>query len=332
MGDKETIAAIDIGSNAIRMVVAEISREGEQCRLQPMKKFRVPIRLGADVFESGKISGRNLKASTRALSKFCQWAGKHKVDRIRAVGTSALREAGNQRAFLELIRRKTGIAIEVIDGRLEAQMIFRAVRRQVQLENARALLIDVGGGSVELTFCDQGRIQDTQSFPFGTVRTLGLLKKRRMKESQMNLVIGDFIRPLSEFIHQRNGGRKPEFAVGTGGNLEALGRMKSKLLGKNSPTEISDAELEQIIRKLRTLTYKERIQKLGLRPDRADVIIPAAMVVQAVLRQTSIHRLVIPYVGLKDGLLWEMAMEGSASSAEKRRSSVKKTASATKAT
>lgn len=318
MGDKKTIAAIDVGSNAIRMVIADVEKNGrpntaghgrtdgrtdDRPKIVLVKKYRVPIRLGADVFESGKISDKNIKEAVEAFAKFSQVSRKHKVGKNRAVGTSALREAKNQQAFVEIIRRKTGIQIEVIDGDLEAKMIYEAVRSQVDLEKSRSLLIDVGGGSVELTYSDHGQIESCKSFPFGTVRTLDHLKKRHLDEEQLNLVIGDFIRPLSQFVHAQKSAHRIEFAVGTGGNLEALGKLKPRLLNKNSPSEITDAELEQMIQKLRKMSLKDRITKLEMRPDRADVIIPAALVVQATLRQASVHRLLIPYVGLKDGIL-----------------------------
>lgn len=293
------LAAIDIGSNAIRMIIAEVSSKG----LVPLKKYRFPIRLGADVFESGRISSRNLKESARTFKKFKTVTEKFEVKRLRAVGTSALREASNGQAFVELIRRKSSIPIEIIDGTMEAKLIHRAVRSEVRLENHQCLLIDIGGGSVEVTFSDRGRIGATKSFPFGTVRTLEMLKKRQLDESQINLVIGDFIRPLSQFIHSHAPGKKIDFAVGTGGNLETLGKLKPLLLGKNSKTEMTDGELEAVIQKLRKMPIRDRIAKLAMRPDRADVIVPAALVVQAILRQASVHQLIIPAVGLKDALL-----------------------------
>lgn len=299
----QRLAAIDIGSNAIRMVIAEVQPRG----LEAIKKYRFPIRLGADVFKSGKISAKNMKEAARTFEKFKTVSTKYNVTKIRAVGTSALREAGNGAAFVELIRRKSGIRIEVIDGKLEAELIHRAVRQEVGLEQSQSLLIDIGGGSVEVTFSNLGRIEATQSFPFGTVRTLELLRKRNLDETQVNLVIGDFIRPLSQFIHVNSPARRLEFAIGTGGNLETLGRLKPLLLGKNSKTEMTDLELENIIQKLRRLSVKDRITKLEMRPDRADVIVPAALVVQAILRQASVHRLMIPAVGLKDGILLSLA-------------------------
>lgn len=295
----QRLAAIDIGSNAIRMIIVEVNSRG----FTPIKKYRFPIRLGADVFKSGKISAKNLKESARTFEKFSQVTKKFGITRVRAVGTSALREAANGAAFVELVRRKSGIKVELIDGKVEAQWVHRAVRQEVRLEQHRAVLIDIGGGSVEVTFSNQGRIEATQSFPFGTVRTLEMLKRRHLEEAQINLVIGDFIRPLSQYVHANMPAHRLDFAVGTGGNLETLGKLKPILLGRSSKTEMTDLELENIIQKLRRMSVKERITKLEMRPDRADVIVPAALVVQAILRQASVHRLLMPAVGLKDGIL-----------------------------
>ena len=300
--DKKRLAAIDIGSNAIRMVIAEFSPRG----LISLRKYRIPIRLGSDVFEKGKISGKNMKAAARAFEKFREVATKAGVHRIRAVGTSALREAKNRASFVELARRKSGIKIEVIDGVEEARLIHTAVAKELHLEGHRALLIDIGGGSVELTFSDNGLMSSTQSFPFGTVRTLDLMKKKNLPESQLNLVIGNFISPLTHFIQSQISDQKLDFAVGTGGNLEALGKLKSTLLKKNSKGVLSFFELSEMIEKLRTMTVRDRVTKLEMRPDRADVIVPAALVVQTVMRQAGVERILIPYVGVKDGLLWSL--------------------------
>lgn len=281
------------------MVIVEVKPSG----LEAIKKYRFPIRLGADVFKGGKISAKNMKESARTFEKFKTVAAKHNVTKLRAIGTSALREASNGPAYVELIRRISNIKIEIIDGKLEAQLVHRAVRQEVGLAQSQALLIDIGGGSVEVTFSNKGRIEATKSFPFGTVRTLEALKRRNLEEAQVNLVIGDFIRPLSQFVHGNVPARRLDFAVGTGGNLETLGRLKPILLQKSSKTEMTDLELETMIQKLRRMTVKERIMKLEMRPDRADVIVPAALVVQAILRQASVHRLLMPAVGLKDGIL-----------------------------
>ncbi|MEZ0391416.1 MAG: hypothetical protein ACAH59_04325 [Pseudobdellovibrionaceae bacterium] len=308
MGKKKSppahcFAAIDIGSNAIRMVLASHSHQG----LQVLKKYRFPIRLGADVFDNGQISEKNCKLSARTFKKFKELTVKYKVTKIRAVGTSALREAKNSKAFIEAIRRKSSIKIEIIDGVEEARIIHQAVRREVHLDQHQALLIDIGGGSVELTFSDHGMMTATHSFPFGTVRTLEMMKKKKLAETQLPLVMGQFLEPLTHFIQSQSPSQTVEFAVGTGGNLETLGKLKPLLLKSSSRTFLSFQELSEIIEKLQKLTIKERIEKLKMRPDRADVILPAAFVVQTVMRQAGLEKLLIPHVGLKDGLVWSLA-------------------------
>jgi exopolyphosphatase/guanosine-5'-triphosphate,3'-diphosphate pyrophosphatase len=288
------------------MVLAEHSHQG----LKVLKKYRFPIRLGADVFATGKISAKNLKLSARTFKKFREFSDNHNVKQIRAVGTSALRESKNGKAFIELVRRKSGIRIEVIDGVEEARIIHQAVRREVNLDGHHSLLIDIGGGSVELTFSDNGMMTATQSFPFGTVRTLEMMKKKKLNESQLQVVMGDFLQPLTQFIQSHGPPQALEFAVGTGGNLETLGKLKPELLKAASRTFLTFQELGEIIGKLQKLSVKERIEKLDMRPDRADVIIPAALVVHTVMRQAGLEKLLIPHVGLKDGLIWSMAQRG----------------------
>lgn len=296
-------AAIDIGSNAIRMVVAEM---GQDQSFQMLKKYRIPIRLGADVFDQNKVSAKNLKSAARAFKKFKEITQKYHVSHIRAVGTSALREAKNRRAFVELMWRKSNIKVEIIDGVEEARLIYQAVRREVNLDQSHALLIDIGGGSVELTFSDRSMMTATHSFPFGTVRTLEMMKKKRLTESQLGLVMGQFLEPLTHFIQTNAPENTLNYAVGTGGNLETLGKLKAILLGIPSVTFVSFVELNKMILQLQKMSVKERIENLGMRPDRADVIIPAALVVQTVMRQSNLEKLLIPHVGLKDGLLWSL--------------------------
>jgi exopolyphosphatase / guanosine-5'-triphosphate,3'-diphosphate pyrophosphatase len=298
----ENLAAIDIGSNAIRMVVA--ARRGREMKI--LKKFRFPIRLGADVFENGMISAKNLREAGKTFEKFHHLSEELQVTEIKAVGTSALREAKNQKEFLSSIKKRSSIDIEVIDGVEEARLIFLAVKNEVELRNHQALLIDIGGGSVELTFSADSLMTATQSFPFGTVRTLDLMKRKKLAESQINLAIAGFVKPLTSFLNSQSPQKRTEFAVGTGGNLESLGKLKPLLLGKSARSFLSASELSEIISILKKMSIKDRIEKLNLRSDRADVILPAALLVQTVLSVAKIEKIMIPSVGLKEGLLWAM--------------------------
>ncbi len=296
----QRFSAIDVGSNAIRMIIGEI----QDGRLQTLKKFRSPIRLGHDVFTDGTVSEKTLLAAEKTFAEFSRLNKRFGVDKCQAVATSALREAKNSKVFVTRMAAVSQISIKVIDGTEEARLIFNAVNREVNLTKKRALLIDIGGGSVELTLCQDDKMIVTQSFPLGTVRLLENLKKRNLTESHLNVVIADFIIPLVKFLEKEAVGLTFDFAVGTGGNLESMARLKLQILKKTPNTFVSLSELNEITEALKPVSYKDRIEKLGLRPDRADVIIPAMMVVQLVLRQAGIEKIQIPCVGLRDGLLF----------------------------
>ena len=296
------ISAIDFGSNAARMMVAEWQGD----RFEILKRYRVPVRLGTDVFHSGKISDITLKKAQACFEDFAAVNKRMRVVKCRAVATSAVREAQNRQPFLEKIRQASGIQLEIIDGLLEAQLIFEAVKRHVDLRKRQVLLIDVGGGSIEITHSDQGKIKSTQSFPLGTVRLLEQLKNRKMSEAHIKIVLGDELKPVIEFFDKKLSGIAFDFAVGTGGNLECMARLKTQLLMDLAHESVLAQELGLILEQLLHIPPKSRVQHLGLREDRADVIVPATAVVEAVLRQAGIDKILIPGVGLRDGILYSM--------------------------
>lgn len=297
------LSAIDIGSNAIRLIVGEIRDQ----RLHTVKKFRAPVRLGRDVFRTGKISDQTIHEALEAFSEFASINRRHGVTATRAVATSAVREATNGAEFVALVRKKTGIIIEIIDGIEEARLIHLAVQREVDLSKKRIMLIDIGGGSVEVTFSENGLMSATQSFPMGTVRILQKLSERKLNERDLKIIMGEFLQPLGHYIESHATSQPVEWAVGTGGNLECMGRLKVQLLKRSPPTLVSLAELVDITARLEKLSVKDRIEKLELRPDRADVIVPALVLVKTILRQSGIKKILIPGVGLRDGILWSLA-------------------------
>jgi exopolyphosphatase/guanosine-5'-triphosphate,3'-diphosphate pyrophosphatase len=301
MGAK--FSAIDIGSNAIRMIVGET----QDSEIKILKKFRAPVRLGHDVFLNGQISQKTLNEAKEAFQKFSQTNRKYKVTRCRAVATSAVREAQNKEAFVKSIFASSKINIEVIDGVEEARLVHNAIRKEIDLDKKRILSIDVGGGSVEITFSENGMMSATESFPMGTVRILDQMAKRRLSEKQLNVIMGEFVNPLTNYLDSHIGNGPLHFAVGTGGNLECMAQLKGKILKKNPTTYVNIKELGEIAEKLKSLSYKDRMEKLELRPDRADVILPATLLVQTVLRQARVEKIIIPNVGLRDGLLWSTA-------------------------
>ncbi|MBL7542888.1 MAG: hypothetical protein JNL11_03685 [Bdellovibrionaceae bacterium] len=304
------LSAIDIGSNGIRMIISEMIYDAstKSYVFKEIKKIRSPIRLGKEVFLDKPISQQTLNDSIETFEHFRNINQKYRVQSCRAVATSALREASNKLEFIDKIAKKSGIKVEVIDGMEEARLIYLAVSREVELKARRCVLIDVGGGSVEITLSDNSKIKQTESFPMGTVRILDQLIKRKLDESHLKVVVGDYIRPVFDFIDKNNFHHNVDFAIGTGGNLECMARLKWDLLKKSSNTFVTLNELIEIYDKLSKLSIKDRIEKLNLRPDRADVILPAIFTVKMILRQCDAHRIFIPRVGLRNGILWSMIL------------------------
>lgn len=298
------VSAIDIGSNAIRMMVADISESSPTMHV--IKRFRAAVRLGHDVFTQGAISPASLEIAKATFNRYADTNKELRVTHCRAVATSACREARNRQEFVSEILKSSGIEIEVIDGTEEGRLIHMAVRKELDLDNRKTMLIDIGGGSVEVTFSKGDCLLATKSFPMGTVRVLENLNKRNLNENHLNIIMGEFIANLGEHIYKNNDHDPADFAIGTGGNLECLGKLKVQLLGRTPHTFLTLAELSTIIEKIRPLKIKERIEKLGLRPDRADVILPAAMLVQTIMRQAETEKILVPSVGLRDGIVWSM--------------------------
>ncbi|MFN8847644.1 MAG: hypothetical protein ACK5W9_12410 [Bdellovibrionales bacterium] len=296
------LSAIDQGSNAARMIVAEWHGD----RFEILKKYRVPLRLGADVFDKGEISSLTLKKAEDCYKDFAEINHKMNVIKCLAVATSATREAKNRDLFLKTIKIQSGLDLEIIDGLKEAELVFEAVKHQVNLKHKNALLIDVGGGSVEVTYVQKGHIKKTQSFPLGTLRLLQHLRSRKMSESHIRIALGDLMRPLVDFFDQELSGIAFDLSVGTGGNLESMARLKTQLLFDLANESVLTSELQLIFNKLIQIPLADRIEFLELRPDRADVIIPAVAVVETILRQAGIDKVTIPGVGLRDGLLYSM--------------------------
>lgn len=296
----QILSAIDVGSNAIRMMIAEY-RDG---RIIELKKFRSPVRIGKDVFKDGSISEKTIEDVLETFKQFAHLNLKYHVSLGRSVATSATREAKNGQQLIKSILESSHIKVEIIDGTEEANLIFNAVENAVDLKNKNAVLIDIGGGSVEVTLSKNAKLKSTKSFPMGTVRILDQLKKRKLAESSLKVLIGDLMPPLSNYIEKNFAGLNLDFAVGTGGNLECMARLKLDLLHKTPNTYLTLQELAGLSDKLLKIDLPARVEKLGLRPDRADVIVPAILVVKTIMRQTGVEKIHIPCVGLRDGLLW----------------------------
>ena len=300
------IAAIDIGSNAIRLAIAAVDPSGQY---QIIHNSREPVRLGHDVFATGRISDVTTRAALAAFRRFRELLTRHSVTRYKAVATSALREAENGQAFIALVAKRHRIAISLIGPEEEARLVHLAVKEHVHLNGKIAMLIDIGGGSVEISLGNKSGILSTQSYRMGSVRLLRILNKRRLTRSRFNQMVSRYVDVTNRRVQKELGDLKIDMCIGTGGSVESIGEIRCELFNKRSPARITTSELAAVSRKLQSMTVEERIKQFNLRPDRADVISPAAVVLQNILRQAGVREILIPGVGVKDGLLSEIVWE-----------------------
>jgi exopolyphosphatase/guanosine-5'-triphosphate,3'-diphosphate pyrophosphatase len=303
--DAPRIASIDVGSNGMRIEIAAVRPDGTRRRLA---YERMAVRLGEDAFARGAIGDETMAATVWAFRHFRTLLDAFRADHVRAVATSAAREARNAPALVARIRETTGIELEVIDGLEEAQLIFTAVAAQVDLAGRTALLIDIGGGSVEVTVARDGRALGCETLKIGPVRLLQRIRAEGLAESDVPRLLeryGGSVESLLEAEMER--GEVPELCVGTGGNIERLARLRVDMLGKKKTGKVKLADLELLIPRLLAMSVPERIERLRVRPDRADVIAIAALVLHMIVDEAGVARVLAPDVGLKDGLLARLA-------------------------
>jgi exopolyphosphatase/guanosine-5'-triphosphate,3'-diphosphate pyrophosphatase len=301
-----TLAAIDVGSNAIRLIIGDV--DGER-KINVVESLRDPVRLGQDVFTKGSISEETIDRAAEAFGKFREAIDTKGAKWTKAVATSAAREALNREIFIDRIAQTSGIEISVIGTEEEARLIHLAVAEKISLKNKLALLVDIGGGSTEITLASDGNIIATESFKMGAVRLLQVLEEKKHGEKHFNQLVREYVDATQKRIKKEIGNEKIDLCIGTGGNIETLGDLRKELFDKDRDSVLAGDELDTLVKKLQSMTFEERIQELRLRPDRADVIVPASVVLQKVMKQAGVDEILIPKVGLKDGLLIDMVQE-----------------------
>jgi exopolyphosphatase / guanosine-5'-triphosphate,3'-diphosphate pyrophosphatase len=313
------VSAIDVGSNAMRMVVGEVN---ESWQVNAIENIRLPVRLGRDVFSKGYLEEKTIQETEEAFLRFKHVAESFDVHHLRAVATSAAREAQNSDILLDRVFQTSGIEIEIISGEEEARLIHSAVAHVFDLKDKRTLLIDIGGGSIEVTISTGRNIISTDSYTMGTVRLLEKLDTNGQSKRSFGKLVREYAEAARYHIEQDLGDQKIQICVGTGGNVEEIGRLRQKLFKAESDRFITLEELEKLIEHLDRLTYEERMRKLKLRPDRADVILPASIVLHLIASEAGIKQIAIPNVGIKDGILWDIAEELSKNLRLERREQV----------
>ncbi len=299
-----TLAAIDVGSNALRMVVGRLGNQGE---LETIENVRLPVRLGQDAFTSGQFSEKTIQMAVGAFLRFRKVAQAFDVAETRAVATSAVREANNSDILIDRIAQQTGFHLEIISGDEEARLIHLAVKHAIDLRGKHALLVDIGGGSVEITLSDAEHVLSTESYEMGTVRLLRKLEDSAAAKLPFHRWVKEYAQKARRRVEREIAGEKVDLCIGTGGNVEEMGKLRRRLFKRESEEVITADEIGKLIDKLSALSVEERIHKLRLRPDRADVLLPAAVVLHMIAQEVGVEEVRIPGVGLKDGLLLDMA-------------------------
>jgi exopolyphosphatase/guanosine-5'-triphosphate,3'-diphosphate pyrophosphatase len=282
--------AIDIGSNAIRLLISNvIVEEGKEPQFKKSSLVRVPIRLGADAFVNGIISNENIKRMIDAIEAFKLLMNVHKVERYKACATSAMREAKNGEEVVHKILELTGVKIDIIGGKEEAAIISSTDLNELIKGDNSYLYVDVGGGSTEFTVFSGGKIITSKSFKMGTVRLLNNKKS----------VNKEIFESVEKWIKKNTKDLKRISLIGSGGNINKLFKMSGRTEGK----PISFIYLNAQYQFLKQMSYQERISELSLNPDRADVIIPATKIYLSAMKWSGSRKIYVPKIGLSDGII-----------------------------
>ncbi|MDQ6902169.1 MAG: exopolyphosphatase [Bacteroidota bacterium] len=287
------LAAIDIGSNAARLLISEVSvDENNKASFNKVLLTRVPLRLGFDVFETGKISAHKIDLFVSTMKAFVNLKDAFEVEYLKACATSAMRDATNGNDIIKLVKQETGIEIEIISGSDEASFIYENhVAENLDSEHSY-LYIDVGGGSTELTFFGNGKLIFKDSFNIGTIRLL----KNKVTDAAWD--------EMKENIKDKTKDHKDVIAIGSGGNINKVYSLSKRKDTKSLPLEL----LRDYYKELGNVSLEERQRMYNLRDDRADVIVPALQIYVNVMRWAGATEIYVPKIGLADGLvqhLWE---------------------------
>lgn len=288
------LAAIDIGSNAARLLISEVSIDSNgEPLFNKINLVRVPLRLGFDVFENGFISQEKKHMMIETMKSYAHLLKAYHIDNVLACATSAMRDASNGLEVKDEIKQKTGIDVRIISGDEEASFIYENhIAEHLDKEHSY-LYIDVGGGSTELTFFDQGKLMYKESFNIGTIR---LLK---------GMVTDDTWDEMKDHLKKNTSSKLPMVAIGSGGNINKIFSLSKRKEGK----PLSLESLKDYYKELSSVNIEQRIKVYKLKEDRADVIVPALQIYISVMRWANIDQIYVPKIGLADGLIQHLYEE-----------------------
>lgn len=280
-------ASVDIGSNAVRLLLSEVMEESPSPIFKKTELIRIPIRLGEDAFLHKRISYEKTLKLVETMKAFKHLINVFEAVDYRACATSAMREAENSSDIIERILREASMFVEIIDGKTEAEIIYSNHVAENLEHDQSYLYIDVGGGSTELTLFSENKLVWSQSYNIGTIRLL----YNTVSKTQINN-FKEKVRKITEHCH-------PLTAIGSGGNINKI----YKMIRKKESKPLFYSRLKEYHDYLDNMTVEERITHLGLNPDRADVIVPAARIFLMIMKAAHIEKLVVPQIGLSDGII-----------------------------
>lgn len=285
--------AIDIGTNAARLLVGEVTKEGNHSFIKKISYTRIPLRLGEDVFDKGEISTKKAIEFVKTIQAFKLISEIFDVKSLRACATSAMREASNRDEILIQIKEFTDVEIEVISGDEEARLIFGTFMLLDFDKGLPFIVIDVGGGSTEISVFENGQKVASKSFEVGTLR---LLKEKTDK---------GIWKEITHWIEKNVDLKTPHKVFGTGGNINKV----HKILGAQQDEAINIRKIKKLRDELEPLSLEQREDKFQLKPDRADVIIPACDIYLYVMKKLNTNTLFVPKIGLSDGMIYDLHLQ-----------------------
>jgi len=281
-------AAIDIGSNGIRLLITNVIEQDEKpTQFIKNSLVRIPIRLGQDTFTTGEISEENTERMIDAFKAYLLLMKVHNVEKYQACATSALREARNAKQVVDLIKKETGISIQIIDGKQEAEIIAKSYLNNNFNTKQNYLYVDVGGGSTEFTLFAQGKMIVSKSFKIGTLRLLN----NQTTEANWD--------ELEKWIKSIISDYTAITLIGSGGNINKIFKMSKK--PQNKPLTFD--YLNKHFNSIKNMSYQQRISELGLNSDRADVIVPAIQIYLNTMKWSGAKQIFVPKIGLADGMI-----------------------------
>lgn len=283
------LGAIDVGSNAIRVLIAEVKKPLGVWQYSKIAYLRLPVRLGDDVFEKGSISDAKIERFLDGMKIFKAMLSFYKVDAYRAVATSAMRDSNNAKRIQSRVFKETGITLDVISGKEEAELVYLTFQLMHNIKT-NYLLVDVGGGSTEITLFQDNQIHAAKSFQIGSVRML----KNKVKPEEWD--------KMRDWIATEIAPHNPQRIFGSGGTINSV----HKVLENSSKDPVTIHQLDSLVKTLEGLSLEERLIRFPIKEDRADVIVPAMQIYTFVLNSMNLTEVFVPKMGLSDGVLLDL--------------------------